>query len=262
MGAKEDLVKYYQNLLIIQYHNKPKAKAVIEALAWELADAWDFLRQIKDCFNLDVAIGKQLDILAKYYGIGRNWVGIDFNNKYFDYQYTEANHLRPDDPVPYRDGLGYQTLTNRGDGNTQTLLSKATASYTMTDYELRNFIKLRIIALQNEKITYQYLYDEMFRLFHLLIIPVAKDDMTLEFYFDPTLSHLAGVLDVYKYYLPAPAGVEIIIHNTLPADEKLFTFARNLTSEGGRKYNRFEIGMATPTRRYTGKWRVNPDVVI
>ena len=109
MGAKEDLVKYYQNLLIIQYHNKPKAKAVIGALAWELADAWDFLNQIKDCFNLDVAIGQQLDILAKYYGIGRNWVGIDFNNKFFDYQYTEANHLRPDDPVPYKDGLGYQT---------------------------------------------------------------------------------------------------------------------------------------------------------
>ena len=261
MATKEDLIKYYQNLLIIQYHNKPKAKAVIGLLVGELIDAWDMLNKVRDCFNLDVAIGKQLDILAKYYGIGRNWAGIDFNNKYFDFQYTDENHTRPDNPVPYRDGLSYQTLTNRGEGYYQTLLGKAKASYTMTDYELRNFIKLRMIALANEKITYEYLYNEMFRLFGLLIIPIANDDMTLEYYFDPTLSHLAGVVNVYRHLLPAPAGVGLKIYNTLPSDEKLFTF-KTLTINGGNNYNRFQIGMGSKYRPFAGKWRVNPNTVI
>ena len=261
MNDIEELVKYYQNLLIIQYHNKPKAKAVIGLLARELADAWYLLKQVQDCFNLEVAVGKQLDILAKYYGISRDWAGIDFSNKYFDYQYTDENHLRPVDPVPYRDGLGYQTLNNRGEGYYQTLIAKRKASYSLTDYELRNFIKLRIIALVNEKITYQYLYDEMFRLFHLLIIPIALDDMTLEFYFDPTLTHLAGVLNEYKEFLPAPAGVGIKIYNYLPSDEKLFTF-KTLTMNGGKNYNRYQIGMGSKYRPYVGKWRVNPNTII
>ena len=261
MSKIDDLVKYYQNLLIIQYHNKPKAKATIGLLARELADAWNLLKQVQNCFNLDVAVGKQLDILAKYYGISRDWAGIDFSNKYFDFQYTETNHLRPDDPVPYHDGLSYQTINNKGDGYYQTLLGKKKASYSLTDYELRNFIKLRIIALANEKITYKYLYDEMFRLFGLLIIPVALDDMTCEFYFDPTLSHLAGVLNEYKEFLPAPAGVGIKIYNYLPSDEKLFTF-KVLTMNGGQNYNRFQIGMGSKYRRYVGKWRLNPNTII
>lgn len=258
---KEELIKYYQNLLIIQYHNKPKAKAVIALLLGELIDAWDFLNKVRDCYNLDVAVGYQLDILAKYYGIQRDWAGIDFNNKYFDFQYTLTNHTREENPVPYRDGLTYQTFRNKGEGYYQTLLGRAKASYSLTDYELRNFIKLRIIALANEKVTYEYLYDEMFRLFHLLIIPIALDDMTIEYYFDPTLSHLAGVLNVYKEYLPAPAGVGIKIYNFLPSDEKLFTFSR-LTASGGNNYNRFQIGMASKNRPYVGKWRVNPNTVI
>ena len=60
MTKREEIVKYYQNLLIIQYHNKPRAKAVIGALADELADAWELLMEVQNCFNIDVAIGKQL----------------------------------------------------------------------------------------------------------------------------------------------------------------------------------------------------------
>lgn len=65
----EEYVKYLANLLIIQYHNKPKAKATIEALA-KLFPV-DMIFRIRDAFSMDTATGDALDILGKYIGVSR-----------------------------------------------------------------------------------------------------------------------------------------------------------------------------------------------
>lgn len=67
----EQLQQYYSNLLILQYHNKTKAKAMIEALVLPI-----FMNQlpvgIQDCFDIETAEGVQLDVLGKYVGVSRN----------------------------------------------------------------------------------------------------------------------------------------------------------------------------------------------
>lgn len=60
---------YYSNLLILQYHNKPKAKATIEATVGLLPD--DLILEVINGFNIETAIGKQLDILGIYVGVDR-----------------------------------------------------------------------------------------------------------------------------------------------------------------------------------------------
>ncbi len=71
--ALKELQDYYANLLIIQYHNKPKAIALIKNLVKYLyADM--ILFKIRDGFNIvnqPYAIGKQLDCIGEWVGIDR-----------------------------------------------------------------------------------------------------------------------------------------------------------------------------------------------
>lgn len=60
---------YYSNLLILQYHNKPKAKATIEASVGLLPD--NLILEVINGFDIETAVGKQLDILGIYVGVDR-----------------------------------------------------------------------------------------------------------------------------------------------------------------------------------------------
>lgn len=68
------VANYYVNLLIIQYHNKPKARATIYLLA-SLIYANMALLQIRDGFDWKTAIGPQLDIVGKWVGVDRFYNG-------------------------------------------------------------------------------------------------------------------------------------------------------------------------------------------
>lgn len=63
---------YYSNLLILQYHNKPKAKATIENTVALLPD--DLILEVGEGFDIETAVGKQLDILGEYAGVDRSYI--------------------------------------------------------------------------------------------------------------------------------------------------------------------------------------------
>lgn len=77
MSTLEDtlnnIVNYFKNLLIIQYHDKPKAQATIEAIT-RLTLADGLLFQIKDAFRIKTAAGVQLDAIGDYAGIDRFFI--------------------------------------------------------------------------------------------------------------------------------------------------------------------------------------------
>lgn len=68
------IINYYVNLLIIQYHDKPKAKATI-ALLINLIWANMIIYQIRDGFDWRTAVGAQLDIVGKWVGVNRFYDG-------------------------------------------------------------------------------------------------------------------------------------------------------------------------------------------
>lgn len=66
----EELAQYYANLLIMQYVGLPKAYSTIVATVTPLImDQMPVA--VQNGFNLDAAVGVQLDILAKYVGASR-----------------------------------------------------------------------------------------------------------------------------------------------------------------------------------------------
>ncbi len=66
----DEFVSHYQDLLILQYRNKPKALGTLDAVIRPVAI--DLLPQaVENAFNIDTAIGDQLDILGIYIGADR-----------------------------------------------------------------------------------------------------------------------------------------------------------------------------------------------
>jgi len=65
------LKEIYLNLIILQYSDKPKAKATIEALIKDGLASADLIEVFNDAFDLDLAIGAQLDILGRIIGLSR-----------------------------------------------------------------------------------------------------------------------------------------------------------------------------------------------
>jgi len=65
------MVNYYVARLIFQYANLPNAQRMI-ALMTKQALGDDILTQIQNAFDLNTAVGYQLDILGKYIGVTRN----------------------------------------------------------------------------------------------------------------------------------------------------------------------------------------------
>ena len=64
--------EYYSNLLILQYHGKPKAKSTIETTVGLLPD--QLILEVLNGFDIETAVGKQLDILGEYVGVDRYYL--------------------------------------------------------------------------------------------------------------------------------------------------------------------------------------------
>ena len=111
--------EYLSNLLIIQYFNKPKAKATIEALAKMFPT--DLIMAVRDGFDIDTAEGKQLDILAKYIGVDRNYTNSD----------NDAAVLTDEE---FRVLLKLKIIVNTGTG---TLYGIETSLYNLFDSGIR-----------------------------------------------------------------------------------------------------------------------------
>lgn len=243
----QKLVEYYVNLLIIQYHNKPKAKATIRAFLSQLLEFYTLVKEIQYAYGIDTAIGDQLDIVGKYFGVSRNYFRLNFQYQYFSFQYMGGDD----------EGLSFRTLQNEGTGKTLTLIPEDTYDYRLSDEQYRQVIKLRIIALHNAKITYRYLYDHVYTLLEgKVYIKTDKAVMRIDFYFqDPNLQ---GVFYTYRDLLPAPAGVQIEVHTAedLTADFTLKVMDRN----GGVPYSIYQKPMQSIGFPIAGKWRVIENV--
>lgn len=65
-----DIQDYYKNLLIIQYHDLPKATATIGVVV-NCATGDEIQQQLYEAFNIDTAVGVQLDMIGDFVGVKR-----------------------------------------------------------------------------------------------------------------------------------------------------------------------------------------------
>lgn len=74
----------YTELITSEHNQKPKYMAMVEGVTQPLADVRTFLKSIPGYFDLDTAIGNQLDILGEWIGRSRR-VAVPITNVYFSW---------------------------------------------------------------------------------------------------------------------------------------------------------------------------------
>lgn len=129
MTTIDDVKKYYADLLILQYRNKPKARQTIE-LGVDIYTGDGVLFQLSDVLNIDTAEGAQLDIIGKILGCPRNVPGINNQTKYFTFHVDENS-------------LGFSTIGNPSNGVLKTRNNSVLATYTLSDDEYRPLLKFK-----------------------------------------------------------------------------------------------------------------------
>ena len=209
----EEVTKAYKDLLIIQYSQKPKAKATIDLFVRTLLNN-DIYSQVQNAFNLETAIGNQLDVIGRYVGIDRFYslegqlVG-DF------FSMTSYSSLGTDDEVGMTTYADYNTDVG-GFATYEDLRS----SQKLDDDTYRIFLKLRIIQ-NNSDHSNKSIDDGLFGFFQNNIALADQLDMTI-FYFVNDSVFLTALILLVKDVLPRPMGVRL--GGLINRNKKMFGF--------------------------------------
>lgn len=196
-----ELIQYYVNLLIIQYRTQEKAPAHIATLI-EIIMIFELMRQVENGYNIETAIGSQLDIIGKYLGVDRVVTGTVFDREYYGYvlyvdiaPFDFASYSLYADPDP-----DVQTRTYKEDN--QSL-------YTLNDEEFRQILNLKII--QNNSQYTPYDIDQFIQTFFAgNAIFIDRQDMSIAYIFDESVERLVTIANS-ELLIPKPAAVRISI---------------------------------------------------
>lgn len=205
----DELVEYYVNLLIIQYNQKPKARATIAMLAEMMLMSCVFF-DVQNGYNIDAdlgptAVGAQLDIIGKYVGVDRFYTAIDLSDYFGLVTYSEHAALPTSPPV-----FGASTYTNFGNFSYNGTLKYAdviTSDNSLSDADFLTLI-LFMILCNNMNYSAGSIDAVLWEIFGAQVRAETKSDMTMTYFFTGAISTLLATI-IFKGLLPAPMGVGI-----------------------------------------------------
>ena len=193
------LVDDYTKLLIKQYWEKPKAFAEIalRASAWEKTRV--FLDSLDPAFDLDNAVGPQLDILGRIVGLPRSVPDV-IPKVYFGFSIN-----------PNNGGFADKFNALRVGGPFFDKFSNPYTDLQLNDNDYRFFIRVKIAlnwasayVSSDERISIQ---DVILSAFEGRAYVIDNLDMTLTLYVSPTVSLDRLNLIQKLNLLPKPQGV-------------------------------------------------------
>lgn len=188
---------YYANLLILQYRNKPKARATIKLGAnLYLADGLIF--QLNDVLDIDKAVGPQLDIIGGILGCNRIIYGLVIDKEFFSFQKEDA--------------LGYSDKTQLSEGFWKNYRNSIASKYSLPDNIYRTLLKFK--AIYNVRYGSMAFLDDMYyRIFGNEITYTNNKDLSIT-YNIPTEHSVATEAAIYLDYLEPPLGINYNINYT------------------------------------------------
>ena len=196
----DDLVEYYSNLLIIQYHDQPNAVAMVELCVREaLANGVAF--DVENGYSVDTAIGKQLDVIGKYVGVDRFYQGQNLSG-YF--AFTNYEEITPD---PGKRGFTYYSTYPLPVGQWLDYADILSSNQTLNDDDFRILIKLKIIQNYSNH-SYGSINNEIFAFFPGTLRPDSAGNMVMYYFVSAAAAAIIQVA-FQKAILPKPMGVRL-----------------------------------------------------
>lgn len=208
----EELLKYYANLLIVQYNGKPKAKATIEMLTkiiYGVVDTPLFL-QIQNAFDWKTAVGNQLDIIGKWVGVSKVYQGLLYWDKTF-LSYPSWDELTPTDNTDnLQHGYSDYDTFDVDTGGTLTYNELGFVEQELLPEQFRTVIGLKIIK-NSITLTAKNIDDAIWNYFEGQVY-TTWEPMKITYHYPSDLETVMTVCK-YKNVLPAPIGVSIDLKN-------------------------------------------------
>jgi len=194
-------LEYYEDLLLYQYVDKPKARATIGVLAQ--AALCDLVAiDIGEAFDIETAEGVQLDVLGEYIGRPRAIVT----------ELTWDFFRMVDYTAPVDDTTGFTDYTDVAI-NVGSVFYRyymvGQANNVMNDDEYRYMLKFKA-ALNSIDHTLYSIVGVFWDFFGDSIRVVDNADMTMEYHVSPTANQFAQ-LAISQGMLPKPVGVAITV---------------------------------------------------
>lgn len=208
----DNVTEYYQNLLIIQYNEKIKAKAEIGSFVKNLLNN-DIYSQVEEGFDLETAVGVQLDILGKYIGVDRFYkaTGEAEGDGGQVVEYIDTNTAYDVELANYSGGVFGYEIAEYSDLQVDNRLS---------DDDYRAILKLRIVQ-NNSDHSEKSIDDGLFLFFEDNLVMSASDNMTMV-YFVKTAERRIALIAFSKGVLPRPMGVNL--SGLIVRDQPFFGF--------------------------------------
>lgn len=203
-----EIVKNYQDLLIVQYLDKPKARATIELFTKKLL-ADGIFWEVMDAFDLKKATGIQLDMIGKYVGVDRYFKGVIMPEDAFVF-----NDYSLQDP----EGLGFGDYDGTAEGGDFILYSQfASKSQQLSDEDYRLLIKMKIARNNTNHSLYEIATD-LYKFFGQQIRFTDNFNMSINYFIGDTIEEITEIAKD-KDCLPRPVGVAL---NLIIDDESYF----------------------------------------
>lgn len=197
-----ELIAYYQALLIVQYATKAKARGTIGAFVTE-AVADMIANQVRAGFNIDTAVGVQLDDIGTYRGAQRQIFGLDITKDYFSLMPFDGS------PASFK-GFSLAADYFTDDWYWLTVADFSGAQYTLNDGELRTLIQY-LAAVQKAFHSIAEIDNILNEFFGEFLTVTDNLDMSLTYTHDTAdpnlLFNFVQFLDVF----PRPAGVSVSV---------------------------------------------------
>lgn len=200
----QNLVEYYSNLLIIQYHNKPNAKATIELMVNELmADGVEL--DVLNGYDINTAVGAQLDVLGKYIGVSRV-----FQDNNLTQMFSLTNYIESDPSAQDRWGFDtYSTFDSTVENGTLTYDSVISANFFLNDDAYRQLLKLKIIKNYSNG-SHASIDNAIFEFFGTDVTVSQTANMEMTYTIPFTFNYLIEAA-IIKGILPKPIGVNLVV---------------------------------------------------
>ena len=195
-----EILKYYTDLLIIQYQALPKTRAFLEAVLKRVL-IFDVLFQIRDGFNIETAVGRQLDILGEYIGVSRTYeIAEDPDPTLFFGLIDGSNADHVANPQAFCKGF------NDSNNPSDWFITSGLKVVTMNDELYRQILKLKI-KLNSIDYTVESIEDILSSLFRDKVILYDTNSMELVYRITEVNEFITA--SISKRLLPKPAGVRV-----------------------------------------------------
>lgn len=182
---------YYADLLILQYRNKPKARATIKMLV-DICLGDGLVFELNDCLNIDKAVGKQLDLIGQILGCNRNIYGLNPDTKYFSFEKTNA--------------YGYSDKDALSQGYWKSYFNSTGSAYALSDTDYRQLLKFKA-ALNVMPSSMQGMDNAVYSVFGDNVEIINNQDLSITYFINQQtiVTKAAQLLGYFK----APLGVAV-----------------------------------------------------